>query len=597
MISAKRLRERLAGQGELKRHPQWSDLVQIVTGPTSSTSASFPYICQSSFVTLIEEVPHLFTDGLRLLDWLHDLGSVTERMDDLSSEEVDSLARAGKVLHTVAFTAGITAPPDLWLLRQVLDAHGRLGLLERFRRGETLSPERLAREESFSERQLRIDCHLLRARGYLTLDEAGFRASERPQTKEVLAPWPALPKAHGPQIVERLAAFLGGGERHERDALDWAEFFALEPQGQPGPDWVATRGQIELSQRLVPLVLALRVAGASERLVHGAAWSEPPTSLIPEMGELVARAGLVRDGHVTRLGERVFAKGPGPFGIIQAYEPYMLNLPALLRNEIAAAHVNRARNVAASQDANRQTFEQANRALDAFCRDTGFRFGVFVEHAVGQGEAIRQRYARSGDALRYFGADLEDASIEAAIAQQRAGLLPSGTQWIRQADIGRPEAVIDFIRAQGLPTEGAVMMVGNGFHEIRHQTNERMIEVFRQYETAGFVVIFTEESALSDADLLATAWNTYHAGFRYVHEMSGQGLRPATLDPYDPTRLSWRACAERGGYLRLERYCSRTRTIFPFPREDGHNPSISVSHFCVPRRIARELGIASQDAG
>jgi hypothetical protein len=382
------------------------------------------------------------------------------------------------------------------------------------------------------------------------------------------------------------------GERRQRDALVWAEFFALETPAETASDWVATRAQIELGHRLVPLVLAFRVAESSQRLVYGAAWSEPPASIVPEIAALLVRAGLVREGHVTRLGERVFLKGPGPFGIIHAYEPYMLNLSGILRSDAATSHVNRASNVAASQDANRQTFEHANRALDAFCRDTGFRFGVFVEHAVGQGEAIRQRYARNGDALRYFGADLEDASIEAAIAQQRAGRLPAATQWIRQADIGRPEAVIDFVRGQGLPTEGAVMMVGNGFHEIRHQTNERMVEVFQQYEAAGFVLIFTEETALSDADLLSTAWNTYHAGFRYVHEMSGQGLRPATRDPYDPGRLSWRACAERGGYVRLEKYCSRTRTIFPFPREDGHNPSISVSHFCVPRRIAQALKVS-----
>lgn len=589
MISAKRLRERLAERNELKWHPQWSDLVQIVTGPTSSTSAGFPYVCQSSFVTLIEQVPHLFADGLRALDWLRELARVTERMDDLSSEEVDSLARATKVLQTVVFTAGITAPPDLWLLRQLLEAHGRLGLLERLKRGAALSPERLAREEGLDERQLRIDFHLLLARGYLCLDDAGFRATERPQTAEVLEPWPPLPEARGPRLAERLAAFVRGERAEEAGA--WAGFFDLPIPEAPVRDWVASRGQIELGYRLVPLVLALRLTGATPGLARGACWSEPPACVLPEMGRLLERAGLVRDGRVTALGERVFARGPGPFGIIHAYEPYMLELARILRGELAAAHVDRAGNLAASQDANRQTFEQANRALDAFCRDTGFRFTVFVEHAVGQGEAIRQRHARDGDALRYFGADLEDAAIEAAVAQQRAGLLPVATQWIRRADIGQPEAVVDFVRARGLSCEGAVMMVGNGFHEIRGQTNEKMIEVFRKYEAAGFVLIFTEESALSDADLLATAWNTYHAGFRYVHEMSGQGLRPATRDPYDPTRLSWRACAERGGYLRLEKYCSRTRTVFPFPREDGHNPSISVSHFCVPRRIARALGV------
>ena len=54
-----------------------------------------------------------------------------------------------------------------------------------------------------------------------------------------------------------------------------------------------------------------------------------------------------------------------------------------------------------------------------------------------------------------------------------------------------------------------------------------MIQVFKQYCDAGIVLIFTEESGLSDEDLLATGWNTYHSGLRYVHELSGQGLRLA----------------------------------------------------------------------
>jgi hypothetical protein len=587
MISAKRLRPRLLDQSRLVGHPQGSDLVHIVTGPTSSTSAGFPYLCQSSFVTFIEEVPHLFGDGLRLLEWLSELSQVVERMDDLSSEEVDSLARASKVLHNVVFTAGITAPPDLWLLRQVLHAHGRLGLLERWRVGEGLSPQRLAREGALDERQLRIDAHLLLGRGYLVQDEAGFRGSQRWQTQDVLGPWPDSPGIDSAGSVERLAVYLRGEGRADDTAI--AEF--LHPVGltSRGGGWVATRLQIELGFRLLPLVLALRLAGGTRVLLEGGTLADAAPGAAGAVGLLLAEAGLLAAGRLTRLGERVLTKGPGPFGIIQAYEPYMLRLEDLLRGTVTAAHVNRAGNVAASQDANRQTFELANDALDAFARDTGFRFDVFVEHAVGQGEAVRQRFARDRDRLHYFGADLEDAAIEAAMAQQRAGKLPAAVRWIPRADIGDASAVVAALRAAGVATEGAVMMVGNGFHEVRDQTNERMIEVFRRYEEAGFVLVFTEESALSDADLVATAWNTYHAGFRYVHEMSGQGLRPATQDPYDPSRLSWRACAERGGYIRLEKYSSRTRTVYPFPREDGHNPAISVSHFCVPRRIAVRL--------
>lgn len=592
MISAKRLRERLHDQPDLRWHSQWSDLVQIVTGPTSTTSAGFPYLSHSSFVTLIEEVPHLFADGLNLLRWLDHLAAATSRFDDLSSEEVDSLGRATKVLQNVAFTAGITAPADLWLLRQVFHAHQQLGLLARWRHGEALTPERLASAEGLNERQLRIDFHLLLCRGYLVEEEGGFRRSQRPQTEAVLSEWPALPEAYGPGFVPRLGEAWRGGRSEE--AARFGSFFRVEADAAPpaAAGWVATRAQIERGFRLVPLVLALRITGVSGRLAGGATFSGVAPPGFDAAGALLQDAGWLEAGRLTRLGERVLSKGPGPFGIIQAYEPYMLRLGDRLRGASGAAHVDRASNVAASQDANRQTFELANRALDAFCRDTGFRYDVFVEHAVGLGEAIRQRHAKDGDRLHYFGADLEDAAIDAAVAEQNAGRLPAGVLWVRHADIGDPRAVLDALSAAGLATEGAVMMVGNGFHEVRGQTNERMIEVFQHYEQAGVVLVFTEESALSDADLLGTAWNTYHAGFRYVHEMSGQSLRPAIQDPYDPARLSWRACAERGGYARLEKWSTRTRTIFPFPREDGRNPSISVSHFCVPRRIAERLGVA-----
>jgi hypothetical protein len=77
-------------------------------------------------------------------------------------------------------------------------------------------------------------------------------------------------------------------------------------------------------------------------------------------------------------------------------------------------------------------------------------------------------------------------------------------------------------------------------------------------------------------DLVETAWNTYHAGFRYVHERSGHGLRGATARPPLPLEgarpASWTECAERAGYVRLERYCRRGRTVYPYPPPGGHNP-------------------------
>ncbi len=40
------------------------------------------------------------------------------------------------------------------------------------------------------------------------------------------------------------------------------------------------------------------------------------------------------------------------------------------------------------------------------------------------------------------------------------------------------------------------MIVGNGFHEVRGQSDSGMVEIFRGYEDAGILLLFTEESAL-----------------------------------------------------------------------------------------------------
>ena len=256
--------------------------------------------------------------------------------------------------------------------------------------------------------------------------------------------------------------------------------------------------------------------------------------------------------------------------------------------------VSRGENVAASQDANRKTFKDGNDALDRFCKDYSFNYSVYIEHAVGRGEATRQRFERNGEnAILYFGADLEDAAIDEAVKQQAAGELPRNMRFIRGADIGVPERVTAQLEAWGVPTQGAVMIVGNGFHEVRDQTNEKMKAIFEGYQNAGIFLIFTEESGLSDLDLVRTAWNTYHAGFRYVHELSGQGLRPA-LAAEAGARWSWSQCATSAGYMVHSGYSTRTRTIFPFRKGNATNPSISMTYFCIPSEFITPLGVTDE---
>jgi hypothetical protein len=351
------------------------------------------------------------------------------------------------------------------------------------------------------------------------------------------------------------------------------------------------------------MALGLWASGRSKALI--AEGHVSPEGLCPGRPELGAAAqqvlcaagSLTSDGQWNSVGERIFQRGIGALGIIEAYHAYMDALPSVLREGRGAVHVSRGANITASQEANRKTFEAANDALDRFCAATGFNYGLYIEHAIGRGEATRQRYQRSGDEeIHYFGADLEDRAIDAAEAEQAAGNLPAGMRFVRDADIGRPEVLIAAIEGQGVSTEGGVMIVGNGFHEIRSQSDAKMVEVFEAYERAGLILLFTEENALSVDDLLETAWNTYHAGFRYVHERSGQGLRPAeTPAPSTHTRplpASWTECATRAGYVRASGYCAKSRTIYPYPTSNGHNPSISVNHFFVPGRIAKTLGLS-----
>jgi hypothetical protein len=579
----------ISADEDLARHPAWPLLSVVLGGETSVSSAGFPYISDSSFRLAADRIPHLFVDAAGLLAWLEEFQQCFERAGGLSAEDRASVGRAAKVLQNMVLTAAITAPPDLWVLRQVLAAHRRLGVLAEIERGEVFSAASLAAGLGLNDGQLAIDLHLLHARGYLESAEDGYVITTRESVVDSLRSLGDLAPEVRIDWVPEMVSWLDSSAESQADV----ESFLQPPLAVEGTGtWIASASQLELGFRLVPLVLGLRVTGRTESMVQGSELEASLGERSGVVGPLLEVCGLAEAGTVTALGARVFARGPGPFGIIGAYHPYFAELDELLSPGGHEVWVRRAANVAASQDANSRTFTSANNALDDFCERYGFTYSVFIEHAVGQGEAVRQRYQRpGGEALRYFGADLEDAAIDQAERQQALGRLPANMEFVRRADIGEPERVIEYLRSRGVETAGAVMMVGNGFHEIRDQDRDKMTAVFEGYEAAGMVVIFTEETGLSDRDLRNTAWNTYHAGFRYVHEMSGQGLRPAFGDESGSGRWSWRRCATAGGYRVLEDFSYRSRTIFPYRRPDRDNPVISMSYFCVPRRLIAELGI------
>lgn len=606
------LHQELAGHPDVAANPMCLRLLPLVTQPTGTTSAGYPYLQRHAFEGFRDTVPHLFAMGTRMLEARQTILDAIDEID-ADDEARDNVRRACRVVRQIVRTAAITAAPDLWLLRHIIGVHAELGLTNRLLAGEALHPEYCEVEVDgeavrLDAEQLAIDLHFLLGRGIVEQYDDSFRVAGHVRVGELLAQLGPLP-AHTPVPASRLWRKLFGGG--ELDAEERRSIAALA-EATPAPrtdltqtHWVPTVDEVRIGYLLLPVVLGLRAAELTDTLVEGIAvapehLSEVHPAEARSALQILAAAGWVEPAgdtlRVTALGARGFARGPGPFGIIETYHAYMAQARDILLHGRSKVWVQRGENVGASQDANRRTFQQANDALDRFCEDTGFDYSVFIEHAIGRGEATRQRYERSGEEqIRYFGADLEDPAIDAAIEQQKMGVLPDNMVFVRRADIGKPELLIEALHDEDVDPNGAVMVVGNGFHEVRDQTDASMVEVFEGYHDAGILLLFTEENALSIDDLRATAFNTYHAGFKYVHEKSGQCLRPADERPRPrlgpPLRAAWRECAASAGYVRADVYCTRSRTIYPYARPGGHNPSISVNHFFVPRPIAERLGL------
>jgi hypothetical protein len=571
--------------------PYHDRLAPIITGETGESSAGFPTISEASFQKWMTEVPHLFLDGAALLDGLHALQNVIQIAEQPDESLRGSWLRAIKVLETVIQTGAVTAPSDLWLMKHILSSHFKTGILKTLQDKGQVSLQDLSQSLGLNFNQLRYDFHFLKSRGFVEggTDQEAYSISPLPHVQALLHEFTPLEGTWPVNMIPLLKRCFAGEELDAQCSKELKAFLTLPGGLKAAPNWIPGRLEVEVGYRLVPMILAYR---------NSPLYAASPTNMVPnslpfavEIKSCLKQAGIVNAaGLLTALGTRVLERGPGPFGIIHAYHEYMGKHESLLRGLESHAWVSRGENVAASQDANKKTFQMINAGLDRFVERTGFQLKVFIEHAVGQGEATKQRFAKSGqDAIQYFGADLEDAAIDQAMAAQKRGELPSNMRFIRRADIGDPSYLFLKLGEFGVSPHGSVMVVGNGFHEIRAQTNQKMIEVFKAYNEAGILLIFTEESALSDEDLVHTGWNTYHAGFRYVHEISGQGLRPAYDYDAETDRLSWRQCLERAGYWVHPGYTSQTRRIYPVPRANGYNPAISVNYFCIPTDLATSL--------
>jgi hypothetical protein len=585
---------------DVSKYPFSDALAPILLGPVGFSSAGYPYLEAHLFRELRDNLPLLFKGGQEIRNTVDMLSIQAE--NHLDTDQKNNVLAAATVIRTILNTAAVTAPPDLWLLRQVLHTWKELDVLQPILSQDGIVPDACG----LLEPEFRIDLTFLLSRGYLREKDGRYYASKNPQALSTLQEAAGSDHHLIRSTPGEWTRFFNGESQSETTLERLHQFVKTPyPSSIRRDSWCATWSEIELGYRWVPILLGLsqspKVEGllGSEPIVDVVGpWQQSP--LGNDLLEFMRAAGVItgEDDQVmtTSIGRRVFKRAAGPFGIIQAYQPYMENLSRILHEGRKEVHVQRGPNVAASQLANRSSFEKANKSLDRFCTDTGFTYKVYIEHALGRGEATRQRFEQAGDQITYIGADLEQASIDSAKTEQSKGHLPKAMRFLAGADIGQPSILLDYLNAENVSPQNAVMVVGNGFHEVRGQTDERLIEIFGGYHEAGLILLFTEESALCVANLLETAWNTYHAGFKYLHERSGQGLRPARKGPppsFGPTLpLSWNECAVAAGYVALNQYTTRTRTIFPYAPKNGFNPAISVNHFFIPGPLAKSLGLA-----
>jgi hypothetical protein len=538
--------------------PATQALISCVSSGSAEGPDGFPRIPETSFQNFRDYVPHLFARGSEVLGWLDQLEGSLAGETGLEEEGRRPVAGAVQALRTMVQTAAVTAPPDLWLMRQILAAHARTGLLERLEAGEEVSPP---------EGRVSYDLQFLWSRGLLEYSPGGYVRSPS-------SPIPLHPGWESPdEFRTDLAGLLCEGFKGSLSSKDeslierWLEIPKSSSIPPSSSAWLAGPREMETGYRLLPTVLGLHSSGALNGLKAGS--SLPDLRWRGPVGELLTEAGLLESGLMNGLGTRVLKKGPGIFGIIGAYHTYMSS---------DDPWVERGKNIAASRDANRASFEAAVEIIGA----AGLRPMVVIEHALGLGIGIQSFLKKfGGQGMTFVGADYEEAALEGARREQAAGRLPPGMEFV-QADIGRPAMLLDFLKGKGIDPRGAVMIVGNGFHEARGKSDEEMVALLRLYREAGIIVVFTEESGLTGAQIRAAAWNTYHAGFRYTHQISGQ--RPKPPWPMDPPGaiLSWLECFERAGYRVPREYRRGTRTIFPCDLPEARNPPISVTFLCMP---------------
>ncbi len=563
----------LAQFPELMKHAAAVPLLKILSDRTPPDESGFPQISRKHFDIFISEVPHLFKAGSQIIQWLDQLEKTIRKPSPLAPDRVASVLRAAQVIRTLVYTASITAPPNLWLLRYLLSTHKKLGTLEHLNRGEEIKIADYAKKQRLDPDQLSRDLHVLYNRGYLDRTKKGFIRTLS-DARYVLEEVETLSPDYQTDMVQELRDWFEGKAdgSQRRKIKNWISYPSLSTFVS---GWIANWKHIEIGYRLSSILVALKASG----LLKGNRFEIPPHS--PELERILEEVGLISEGKITDIGARVFRRGPGTSGIIGAYHPYLNQHEALLKALGAKPHVVRGFNVAASRDANEESFTGA---IELIHQHGSKKNSVIIEHAVGHAVGLQLFIRRFGEeGYSFVAADKEEAALQAARHEQEIGNLPKTLKFIR-TDIGDPRTLLNFLQENGMDPGKAVMIIGNGLHEARGMTNSKMVEMIRQYGRADITLVATEESLLTHEQMRETAWNTYQSAFWWVHETSGQLLR-APWAPEDQVqgRDTWKRIFEEGDY-RVSATVAKRR-IFPCPMDLKKNTPISVTFLCVPHSL------------
>ncbi len=500
-------------------------LLNFVT--SVQNEGDYPTTTLPAFSDFIHRVPHLFQNGLAILKWIDQLEAAKHQM------------RSGlKLLKTIVNTAAITAPTDLWIARQVFATYQKLGVLDELKTGAVIHPKNYAASKNWNARQMEIDFHFLYTRGYLDKTDEGYRWSNNDSA------------------------------------------------------WVASPQDLELGYQLVPLILDLHTKGFGKNIKAGTPVAIP--DITTTTMDLLHRTGLVdAQNNWTIVAPRILDKATGPFGIIYTYQDYLLQHEALLTSQDQRPHVARAKNIAHSEHAHRESFKGMVQSYADYLKTNPGKPKIVIEHAVAKGVALQEFikfFKNNGwdhveEDVQFCGFDYEETALDTGARQMRAqGVLPANTI-LEQADIGAPDQMLAALLKAGVKKEdlkGAVLFVGAGFHEIR-KSDDEIIEVIRKYHDLGIIIVSDETSDLTANQLRDTAFQTYHAGFQWVHETSGQILRPAWRYDKPMNRLSWQEVFTQGGYTFLADYSKGTRPIAPIsaPPQQS-NPPHRMAYFFIP---------------